>query len=60
MLSGLPAEAFESLYVDIHVDSQDLKVRLIMFGDQNKPVLLMTHGYASSPVYHFMLMKGLA
>ena len=35
-------------------------MRVISFGEVSKPTLVMTHGYASFAVSHFMIMKELA
>ena len=36
------------------------KARYFTFGDAGKPTLVMTHGYASMALSHFMLFKELA
>ena len=59
-LSGLPLEAFNRKYVTIKIDGFDFNVRVISFGHQSNPTLVMTHGYASFAVSHFMIMKTLA
>ena len=38
----------------------DFKVRYFIFGDETKPTLVMTHGYATYALSHFMMFKELA
>jgi len=59
-LSGLTLSAFERHWACFEHESVPFKARYFMFGDQTKPVLVMTHGYASKSLSHFMLFKRLS
>mmetsp|Transcript_716 Transcript_716/g.1013 ORF Transcript_716/g.1013 Transcript_716/m.1013 type:complete len:184 (-) Transcript_716:654-1205(-) len=59
-LSGLPLEAFERHWAHFEFEGAPFRARYFVFGDSEKPVLLMTHGYASFSLSHFMLFKQLA
>ena len=59
-LTGLPVEHYERHWAAFKFQGSDFKARYFVFGDESKPVLVMTHGYASSAFSHFMQFKSLA
>ena len=49
-LSGIPLDSFERKYVQIKVDGFDFNVRVISFGNDSNPTLVMTHGVGMAAV----------
>ena len=59
-LTGLPLESFERHWANFEFEGKPFKARYFVFGDESKPVLLMTHGFAGYSLDHFMIFKKLA
>lgn len=56
----MPDDAFERNWAHFTLDGSPFRARYFVFGDVNKPVLVMTHGYATKSLSHFMLFKPLS
>ena len=59
-LTGMPVGAFERHWAEFQLEGSAFRARYFTFGDKSKPTLVMTHGYATFALSHFMLFKGLA
>lgn len=59
-LTGMPEGSVERHWARFDFEGEPFKARYFLFGDQSKPVLLMTHGYASKSLSHYLLFKPLA
>ena len=59
-LIDMPIEAFQRSWASFQLEGADFKARYFVFGDQAKPTLVMTHGYATYALSHFMIFKSLA
>ena len=56
----MPLDSIERHWAVFQLEGRLFKARYFVFGDTNKPVLVMTHGYATHALSHFMLFKPLS
>lgn len=56
----MPLDSFERHWAVFQLEGSEFKARYFVFGDPSRPTLVMTHGYATFALSHFMLFKSLA
>ena len=59
-LAGMPEGAIERHWATFPFDGQEFRARYFTFGDESKPVLLMTLGFGAAVLQAVLTFKGLA